>query len=154
MSEKEHRPPLTEEEKAEKRRLRAAYIKAKAEWRDRGETLTDQRLGLLVAEFLGRDEPYTQGSVWQFTSEKSNTRIPVEFAQGVAGVLGFPVGTISPRFVPKPNPYQDSASPVDQYDPDTAAVLKLMSESSPGKRSAYRKALQILAGVQDDPGDQ
>lgn len=105
MENKEHRPPLTDEERAEKRRLRAIYKKYKAEWIDKGEKLTDVRLGEIVGEAADRESPYTQGFVWQVTSEKSSTRIPEDFAIGMAKAFGFDVGEIGSRFADKLKSY-------------------------------------------------
>lgn len=101
MTAKEHRPPLTDQEIAEKRRLKAIYQDLKKEFKSRGERLTDVKLGEIVAKAIDRDEPYTQGFIWQVTSDKSSTRVPDEFALGMAKAFGFSVTEISPRFSQK-----------------------------------------------------
>lgn len=98
MNTREHRPPLTSEERSEKLRLRSIYKKLKSEWKNRGEKLTDSKFGEIVADATGREQPYTQGFIWQITSDKSNTRVPDEFAHGMAKAFNFPVEDISPRF--------------------------------------------------------
>lgn len=105
MDQKEHRPPLTHEEREEKRRLRAIYKRLKSEWMDKGDKLTDNKFGEIVAEVAGRDQPYTQGFIWQVTSEKSNTRIPEDFAIATAQAFGFSVDEIGARFSDKLKSY-------------------------------------------------
>lgn len=109
MASNSHRPPLTEQERLEKQRLRDAYFNAKVEWRARGDKLTDQKLGQLVAEAIDRPEPYSQGAVWQFTSLKSDTRPPDDFIVGFALVLDLDVGTISNRLVKQTSYYLEAS---------------------------------------------
>lgn len=101
MTAKEHRPPLTDQEIAEKRRLKAIYQDLKKEFKSRGERLTDVKLGEIVAKAIDRDEPYTQGFIWQITSDKSSTRVPEDFALAMAKAFDFSVEKISPRFAEK-----------------------------------------------------
>jgi len=151
MTKKMHRPPLTEEEKAEKRRLKAAYLRAKKAWRARGDSLTDDKLGEMVAALMGRKEAYSQGAIWQFTSENSNTRIPENFVQAMAYLLDFPVEEISPRFFPKPPVYPVEPRPLgDLADPDTQAVLQLLKQGSPEQRALLRKIAETVLASKGD----
>lgn len=100
MTEKQHRPPLTSEEAQEKIRLKDKYTRAKKWWPEKhlGEKLTDNKIGELVADAIGRDKPFSQGAVWQFMSTKSDTRPPEEFVIGISYVLGFDVNEIDPKY--------------------------------------------------------
>lgn len=109
MASNSHRPPLTEQERLEKQRLKDAYTKAKAQWRERGEKLTDQKLGQMVADALDRPDPYSQGAVWQFTSLKSDTRAPDDFIIGFAIALKIDVGAISERIVKQTTNYLEAS---------------------------------------------
>ena len=103
---KKHRPSLTQEEIAEKTRIKALYEAAKKRWKLEDKKLTDEVLGDLVANAINRKEgPYSQGAVYQFTSPKNGTRMPPEFVQGMALVLGFKVEEISEKFLPKESAY-------------------------------------------------
>lgn len=121
MASNSHRPPLTEQERLEKQRLLAAYKTAKAEWRERGEKLTDQKLGQIVAEAIERPEPYSQGAVWQFTSLKSDTRPPDDFIIGFSLALEIDAGTISDRLVKQAGHYL-VASHIKPYNDGVAEL--------------------------------
>jgi|GEM_PF-711250 len=134
MSEKKHRPPLTDEEIAEKRRLKLAYQAAKKEWANKGEKLTDIMIGEMVASITGREDPYSQGAVWQFTSEKSDTRIPDEFVQGMAVALNFSVESISPRFLPKESFYRHNSEYIESLTPEEIPTPTPRALSSSGSK--------------------
>lgn len=133
MTEKEHRPALSPEEIAEKIILRQKYDHAKKLWpeKNNGEKLTDNKLGELVAKVLNREDPFSQGAVWQFTSIKSNTRPPEEFVIGMAVTLGFDVEEVSPKYleiIHKYDQYKNTNHSVnekiDKYQP--ALVLSAL----------------------------
>ena len=97
MTQKKHRPPLTKVEQEEKQRIREVYLQAKKQWLEKGEKLTDQKLGEVVADAIGRESSFTQGAVWQFTSLNSGTRPPDEFIIGVSIALNVPLDYLSAR---------------------------------------------------------
>lgn len=152
MTKKAHRPPLTKEESEEKRRIHAAYQKAKPRWlENNGEKLTDEKLGELVAKATGRQSPYSQGAVYQFTSAKSTTRTPIEFVQGFALVLGLRLEDLSPRCLPKSPIYPVSPDLLDmQSDPDTKEVVKLIVEAPKEKRDLLKRLALAVLGNQVD----
>ncbi len=90
--------PLTPEEKAEKRQLRALYEKCKTTWElDHQTKLTQERLGALVGEMIN-GKPMGQAAVWQYFSEESRTKLNDKIVLALAALLGFDPIEVSGRF--------------------------------------------------------
>lgn len=100
---KDDREPLTQEEAAEKGRLRDLIKKHSPQWEalhPHEGRLTQAKLGQIVGE-MTRDEPVSQGMVWQYTSKTSATKLNAQFVQATAALLGFDVAEVSERFRPR-----------------------------------------------------
>lgn len=98
------RPELTDDEKAEKIRLRAIIEKRKSVWEQnhpQAGRLTQARLGELIGELRG-DAPLTQGAIYHYINPNSHTKLNPGIVQAIAFILGFDVEEVSPRFKPKP----------------------------------------------------
>lgn len=42
-----------------------------------------------------------QGAIWQYTSEKSDTKLNAPVVQAIAAIAGFDPSEVSPRFAPR-----------------------------------------------------
>ena len=96
------KPPLTPEQRAEKRRLRAFYESLKADWqkRNNGRYLSQTLLAEIIGDLV-KGDPWSQGAINQFMNEKSNTKLPADVVQAMAEVLGFDPAEVGERFAPK-----------------------------------------------------
>ena len=95
------KPPLTTEQQAEKARLRGLYDRLKGGWQERNGRYLSQRL---LAEIVGEmvsGEPWTQGAISQYLSEKSATKLNAAVVQAMAQVLTFDPAEVGKRFAPR-----------------------------------------------------
>lgn len=151
MSKKIERPPLTTEEIAEKRRLRLAIERHKSKWESaNGTKLSQERLGCAAAQVIGRPEPFSQGAIWQYLSENSDTKLNPEFVQAVAKLLRFPIDEVAARFNPIVSVGSLDLVPADGLnDPDIQESLRLMLKGSPAQRKQARQMLALLIGEKE-----
>jgi len=95
------KPPLTPEEREEKRRLAALFEASKPQWEEsHGAKLTQTLLAQLVGE-MTKGEPITQGAIWQYLQEDHDTKLNAPVVQAIAAICGFEPSEVSPRFEPK-----------------------------------------------------
>lgn len=96
------KPPLTPEERAEKRRLLELFEKSKPAWQatHNGTRLTQTLLAQVVGEMVN-GEPMTQGAMWQYLKEDHNTKLNAPIVQAIAAVCGFDPKLVSPKYEPK-----------------------------------------------------
>jgi hypothetical protein len=99
---KKTRPALTDEERAEKARLRDLIERHAPAWQaahpGQGK-LTQTKLGELVAQHRG--DEVGQGAIWQYISTSSDTKLNADIVQVLAAIVGFEAAEVSPRFAPK-----------------------------------------------------
>ena len=146
------KPPLTPEEKAEKRRLFELFEKSKPGWQARhnGTRLTQALLGEVVGEMVN-GEPMTQGAIWQYLKAEHNTKLNPPIVQAIAAVCGFDPKLVSPKYEPKdwlkaaiqdsrPMPF-DQVTPAQSDDDIVDAVTRWASELNP---KLAMKLVQVL----------
>lgn len=129
------RPPLNEQEINNKQRLQSLIAEHKPAWEKRNnDRLTQERLGELAGELIN-GEPMTQGAVWQYTSENSNTRLNSEFVQACASVLGFPPSAVSEEF-----------SPISGVHPSApiARIVTMLEQLSPADVEIAEEILELM----------
>lgn len=98
---RKEKPPLTNEDRAEKERLRDAYERLKGKWKeDNGRYLSQALLGEIIGEMV-EGEAWTQGYIYQLLSKKSDTKLNSKTVQAIADTLGFDPSEVGGRFSPK-----------------------------------------------------
>lgn len=138
MGEKKEKPKLTAEQRAEKRRLKALYLRLRPAWESThpGVKLTQAKLGEMVGEILGR-EPLSQGVIWQYMSETHDTKLNADFVQCVAAILEFDPAQVGTDYALKPH----QATLASAVEPDGIMFSRV---GAPDHRPDRADALEAL----------
>lgn len=138
---KEHKPPLTPEEFAEKERLRAVFEREKPKWRQvNGEKLTQEKLGILVGELMGGNS-ITQGAIWQYLTPSHNTRLNPDFVQAFCLVLGTDIREIGERFLPIW--VKEETATYGAADIKLISIIKKLDQANKNKLAEYGHLLLL-----------